>query len=258
MALKNVSRGHQNARPAFCPVIRPSVPVQPSLGRREVLQLGIAVPLLTSAPAFADILEAQTPGNNAAVATVSVPVAPRPAEVFLDLEFQVVPPASFKFVDTQPVYDPNRRGPAPEPSPVRARFDSPDGSTVLSVIVRNAQSIRPSILQVTDLSIFGGLEEAAKLLLPRGSRVLSASTLQVVLPPKQTALGSVELPPKSYYRYEFTTTNGLHVVMTAAAMKGKVFVCGGSTSAGAGWETYGAVLREATESFRLRSDNLVL
>ncbi|GIL62741.1 hypothetical protein Vafri_16921 [Volvox africanus] len=108
MALKNVSRGHQNARPAFCPVIRPSVPVQPSLGRREVLQLGIAVPLLTSAPAFADILEAQTPGNNAAVATVSVPVAPRPAEVFLDLEFQVVPPASFKFVDTQPVYDPNR------------------------------------------------------------------------------------------------------------------------------------------------------
>ncbi|GIL78087.1 hypothetical protein Vretimale_7490 [Volvox reticuliferus] len=258
MELKNVSQGHQNARAAFRASIRTPVPVQPSRGRREVLQLGIALPLLAPMPAFADVLEAQTPGSDAAAAALSVPAAPKPAEVFLDLEFQVVPPASFKFVDTQPIYDPNRRGPAPEPSPVRARFDSPDGSTVLSVIVRNAQSIRPSILQVTDLSVFGGLEEAAKLLLPRGSRVLSASTLQVVLPPKQTALGPVELPPKNYYRYEFTTTSGLHVVMTAAAMKGKVFVCGGSTSAGTGWEKYGAVLREATESFHLRSDNLVL
>ncbi|GIM02615.1 hypothetical protein Vretimale_7490 [Volvox reticuliferus] len=227
MELKNVSQGHQNARAAFRASIRTPVPVQPSRGRREVLQLGIALPLLAPMPAFADVLEAQTPGSDAAAAALSVPAAPKPAEVFLDLEFQVVPPASFKFVDTQPIYDPNRRGPAPEPSPVRARFDSPDGSTVLSVIVRNAQSIRPSILQV-------------------------------VLPPKQTALGPVELPPKNYYRYEFTTTSGLHVVMTAAAMKGKVFVCGGSTSAGTGWEKYGAVLREATESFHLRSDNLVL
>ncbi len=33
--------------------------------------------------------------------------------------------------------------------------------------------------QVTDISIFGDLEEVAKLLLPRGSRVVSASALQV-------------------------------------------------------------------------------
>ncbi|GLC37149.1 hypothetical protein PLESTM_000548000 [Pleodorina starrii] len=213
-------------------------------------------------PAFADgpeVAEAPVAVSVAPPASsIPVPVAPKPAEVFLDLEFQLVPPAAFKFVDTQPVYDPNRRGPAPEPSPVRARFDSQDGSTVLSVVVRNAQNLRPSLLQVTDLSVFGGLEEVAKLLLPRGSRVLSASNLQVVLPPKQTALGPVEVPPKNYYRYEFTTNNGLHVVMTAAAMKGKVFVCGGSTSAGTGWETYGAALREATESFRLRSEGTVL
>jgi hypothetical protein len=52
---------------------------------------------------------------------------------------------------------------------------------------------------VTDITAYGGLEEAAKLLLPRGSTVLRAKTLTEAVPPKTTPLGTVELPPKSYY-----------------------------------------------------------
>ncbi|GFR43081.1 hypothetical protein Agub_g4088 [Astrephomene gubernaculifera] len=258
----------QAARRTFGPSARPPVPLKQGLCRRELLQLSIALPFLAQGPALAGTNETPAPAAPAELQTppaeappsIAAPADPAAAvpEPFLDLEFQVVPPSSFKFVDTQPVYNPDLRGPAPEPSPVRARFDSPDGSTVLSVVVRSAQSIRPSILQVTDVSVFGGLEEAAKLLLPRGSRVLAASALQVVLPPKETAIGTVELPPKNYYKYEFTTANGLHVVMSVAAMKGKIFVCGGSTAAGARWEQYGSALREAVDSFRLRSDNRVL
>lgn len=49
-------------------------------------------------------------------------------------------------------------------------------------INRDLKSARTrDVSQVTDVSVFGGLEEAAKLLLPRGSRVLSASQLQVSL-----------------------------------------------------------------------------
>lgn len=53
--------------------------------------------------------------------------------------------------------------------------------------------------QVTDITAYGGLEEAAKLLLPRGSTVLRARTITEAVPPKTTPMGTVELPPKSYY-----------------------------------------------------------
>jgi hypothetical protein len=53
-------------------------------------------------------------------------------------------------------------------------------------------------------------------------------------------------------RYEFTTPNGLHVAMAVAAQRGKVYVCGGSTSQDA-WEGAKTRLRSATTSFRIRS-----
>ncbi len=69
------------------------------------------------------------------------------------------------------------------------------------VVDTQAQHVyAPSLQQTTDISGLGDLEEAAKLLLPRGSRVIAGSVLQVPLPPRQTALGPVELPPKNYYR----------------------------------------------------------
>lgn len=41
------------------------------------------------------------------------------------------------------------RGPAPERSPLRVRFDAPGGGASLSVIVRSAQALKPSLLQVS-------------------------------------------------------------------------------------------------------------
>ena len=80
----------------------------------------------------------------------SVPSSGLASEPFLDDDYQLFPPAAFTYVDTQPQVDPTRRGPAPERSPVRSRFDSPDGSTVVSVVVRQASGIRPSLLQVSE------------------------------------------------------------------------------------------------------------
>ena len=51
-----------------------------------------------------------------------------------------------RFVDVEPPRA--ETGPAPERSPVRARFDSPDGVSTLSVMVRNAQTVKPSLIQV--------------------------------------------------------------------------------------------------------------
>jgi hypothetical protein len=49
------------------------------------------------------------------------------------------------------------------------------------------------------LSQFGTAEEAAKLLLPRGSLLLGSSTVTDALPPRETLLGPVEIPPRNYY-----------------------------------------------------------
>jgi hypothetical protein len=54
---------------------------------------------------------------------------------------------------------------------------------------------------VTDITAYGTIEEAAQLLLPRGSTVLRARTLQEAVPPKITPLGTVDMPPKSYYMW---------------------------------------------------------
>lgn len=41
-------------------------------------------------------------------------------------------------------------GPAPEQNPVRARFDSADGTAFITVLVRTAQSIKPTFMQVSE------------------------------------------------------------------------------------------------------------
>lgn len=55
-------------------------------------------------------------------------------------------------------------------------------------------------MQVNDISAFGGPEQAANLLLPRGAVLLGYSKEVVVLKPRVTALGEVEVPPRTYYR----------------------------------------------------------
>jgi hypothetical protein len=50
-----------------------------------------------------------------------------------------------------PHFAADRPGPAPASSPLRARFDSPDGRATISVVVKGAQTIKPSFLQVSQV-----------------------------------------------------------------------------------------------------------
>jgi len=56
-------------------------------------------------------------------------------------------------------------------------------------------------VQVNDISQLGNPIEVAQLILPRGSTLLATATAQVPLPPKQTPVGPVDLPPQTYYRW---------------------------------------------------------
>ncbi len=52
---------------------------------------------------------------------------------------------------------------------------------------------------MSDISAYGSPEEAAKVLLPRGSTLLRTAVDVEELPPRETPLGTVDIPPKNYY-----------------------------------------------------------
>lgn len=81
--------------------------------------------------------------------------------------------------------------------PIRARFISPDGRSVITVLARDASSIKPTFLQLNDISQYGDLQEVANLLLPRGSRVVAAESKTVQRAPRDTGtvVGTVTPPP---------------------------------------------------------------
>lgn len=70
-------------------------------------------------------------------------------------------------------------------------------------------------------------------------------------------MGVLELPSKSYYRYEFTTSNGLHVCMAAGAQRGKVYVLGASVAKDK-WPDVAERLRRVSVSFRMKDGSIVM
>ena len=99
-------------------------------------------------------------------------------------------------------------GPAPPVNPLKARFFDQAGA-VVSIGVRRAAELRPTLLQVNSVADFGTPEEAAAVLAPPGSALKSASTL--------------ELEGRTYYRLAFERRGALGCLQTAAR-SGRVIV----------------------------------
>eukprot|EP00877_Chromochloris_zofingiensis_P014622 jgi/Chrzof1/9413/Cz04g02050.t1_PPD9[v5.2] len=223
--------------------------------RRDVFNYLPAMPmmlgLLTQVPAMAaEDTTASSTTVQPAVASASQPESDSWLP-FTDNDWQLQLPTSYQYKETP--MPQRERGPAPERSPLRARFDSPDGSEVVSIIVQKATIYKQTLFQVTDISQLGDPIATAKLLLPRGSTLLYATQDTQQLPARQTPVGSVELPPRTYYRYEFTTGTGLHVAMAAAAQRGQVYVCGAAVGADR-WKDAKQRLKPVVQSFMLRSN----
>ncbi|GBF97279.1 hypothetical protein Rsub_09970 [Raphidocelis subcapitata] len=169
---------------------------------------------------------------------------------FLDNDYSLEVPAAYTYYETPiAVVD---RGPQPERSPVRARWESPGGGVSISVLTQRAQTIKRTVLQVSDLAQYGPADEVAKLLLPRGAALLASASIEEARRSRDTPLGVVEIPPRTYYLYEFTTPQGLHVVMSAAAQRGTVYVAGVSAAAGS-WDEAKDAAARVVRSFRIRT-----
>ncbi|KNA23625.1 hypothetical protein SOVF_023410 [Spinacia oleracea] len=120
-----------------------------------------------------------------------------------------------------------------------ARFASPDGYEVVSVIIKPSNSLKITFLEAQDITDLGSLKEAAKIFIPGGSSLYSARTIKI----------KEDEGFRTYYFYEFGRDEQ-RVALVAAVSGGKAFVAG-ATSPESRWDSDGVKLRSAALSMTL-------
>ncbi|TKY52190.1 hypothetical protein E2542_SST23710 [Spatholobus suberectus] len=92
-----------------------------------------------------------------------------------------------------------------------ARFASSDGSEILSVVTRPTNQLKITFLQAQNITDLGSLKEAAKIFVPGGSTLYSASSIKIKEDEGFT----------TYYFYEFGKDEQ-HVALMTGVSSGKV------------------------------------
>ncbi|KAF8105494.1 hypothetical protein N665_0157s0074 [Sinapis alba] len=102
-----------------------------------------------------------------------------------------------------------------KPKTFAARFASPDGSEVVSVVIRPSNSLKITFLEAKDISALGSLKEAARIFVPGAATIYSARTIKV----------KEEEGFRNYYLYEFGRDDE-RIALVAAVNRGRVFIAG--------------------------------
>ncbi|KAG2238548.1 uncharacterized protein LOC106411302 isoform X1 [Brassica napus] len=102
-----------------------------------------------------------------------------------------------------------------KPKTFAARFASPDGSEVVSVVIRPSNSLKITFLEAKDISELGSLKEAARIFVPGAATIYSARTIKV----------KEEEGFRNYYLYEFGRDEE-RIALVAAVNRGRVFIAG--------------------------------
>ncbi|XP_068660476.1 uncharacterized protein [Aristolochia californica] len=126
-----------------------------------------------------------------------------------------------------------------KPKTFAARFASPDGSEVLSVVIRPSNQLKITFLEAKDITDLGSLKETAKIFVPGGATLYSARPIKIK--------GDEDI--RTYYFYEFGVADQ-HVALVAAVDSGKAYIAGASAPQ-LKWENDGVKLRSAAISLSL-------
>ncbi|KAA8545070.1 hypothetical protein F0562_019831 [Nyssa sinensis] len=123
-----------------------------------------------------------------------------------------------------------------KPKTFAARFATPDGSEVLSVVVRPTNQLKITFLEAKDITDLGSLKDAAKIFVPGGATLYSARTIKI----------KEDEGFRTYYFYEFGRDEQ-HVALVAAVNSGKAFIAG-ATAPYSKWDADSVKLRSAVVS----------
>ncbi|XP_057763602.1 uncharacterized protein LOC130984919 [Salvia miltiorrhiza] len=120
-----------------------------------------------------------------------------------------------------------------------ARFATPDGSEVLSVVIRPSNQLKITFLEAQDIADLGSLKEAAKIFVPVGATLYSARIFKI----------KEEEGYRNYYFYEFGGDEQ-HIALVAAVNSGKAIIAG-ATAPERKWDDDGIRLRSAAVSLTI-------
>lgn len=123
-----------------------------------------------------------------------------------------------------------------KPKTYAARFASPDGSEVVSVVIRSSNQLKITFLEAKDITDIGSLKQAAKIFVPGSANLYSARTIKI----------REDETVRSYYFYEFGLEDQ-HVALVATINSGKAYIAG-ATAPQLKWEKDGVKLRSAAIS----------
>ncbi|KAL1536047.1 hypothetical protein AAHA92_28757 [Salvia divinorum] len=126
-----------------------------------------------------------------------------------------------------------------KPKTYAARFATPDGSEVLSVVIRPSNSLKITFLEAQDIADLGSLKEAAKIFVPVGATLYSARTFKI----------KEEEGYRNYYFYEFGGDEQ-RIALVAAVSSGKAIIAG-ATAPERKWDADGIRLRSAAVSLTI-------
>ncbi|KAI9098924.1 hypothetical protein K1719_024691 [Acacia pycnantha] len=126
-----------------------------------------------------------------------------------------------------------------KPKTFAARFASPDGSEVLSVVTRSTNQLKITFLEAQDISDLGSLKNAARIFVPGGATLYSARTIKI----------KEEDGFRTYYFYEFGRYEE-HVALMAGVSSGKAIIAG-ATAPQSKWDSDGVKLRSAAISLTI-------
>ncbi|GAB2228933.1 hypothetical protein Droror1_Dr00023067 [Drosera rotundifolia] len=123
-----------------------------------------------------------------------------------------------------------------KPKPFAAQFASPDGSEVVSVVIKPSNQLKITFLEAQDVTNLGSLKDAAGIFVPGGSTIYTARTIKI----------KEDEGFRYYYFYEFVR-NTQHVALVAAVNRGNTIVAA-ATAPESMWDDDGVKLRSAAIS----------
>ncbi|MED6108675.1 hypothetical protein PIB30_026367 [Stylosanthes scabra] len=126
-----------------------------------------------------------------------------------------------------------------KPKTFAARFASPDGYEVLSVVTRPTNQLKITFLEAQDITDLGSLKDTAKIFVPGGATLYAARSIKI----------KEDDGFRTYYFYEFGRDEQ-HIALVAGVNSGKAIIAG-ATAPESKWDSDGVKLRSAAVSLKL-------
>jgi hypothetical protein len=176
---------------------------------------------------------------------------------FIDREYKFRYPSNYLIIEDNIPTAPKSTNAKPNTSPLRAELRSPDNKTSITVINRQAATMKQALFQVTDISQLGTPMQVAQYILPQGSTVSSFSVItipQASRDPKSPLGIIIERDPITIQRFSVNlpaSKGGGRTELAVGARLGQVYVLGASAATDADWEVVGDDLKQIADSFQI-------